>query len=563
MAKVVLEYDVQGIDEVQKAEKELKDLNKQNNLTQKEVDQTNKKFDEQAKSAEGSTKAVGDLGGQLQSTANRVNVMGVGLGDLGASLVQTTQGTKAATIATRALGLAMKAVPIIALVAAFGTLISFFTKTQRGADLLKQGIAGVSATIDVLIDRASRVGEALFNIFTGQGNIFDNITKINQAFVGVTDEIEREAQAAVGLEKAFQDLQRREIAFIETQGELRDRISELVLQTRDLTLSSTEREKALNEAIRLQNALNAEREGIERERVRILQEQQALGENLIEDERELAEARRNLSEVTKTGNDQIRELTNRINELRGARAQEEKERDSVNEIEIERREAELEFQDEKIKKIEGVAEIEQSIRQRNAEQLQAELEQTRLVEEAKRQIRADTVTAAIALSGRESGFAKGVAIADTTISTYKAAQKAFESLVGIPFIGPALGTAAAAAALAAGFGRVRGIVSTQTPKFAEGGLIDGNSHALGGVNINAEGGEFVLRKSAVDRWGVPMLEMLNKGVTPSFTSDNSDVVDAINKKPVFSMNVDEDGFTIRTIRLGNRINRKGSGRYAL
>lgn len=49
---------------------------------------------------------------------------------------------------------------------------------------------------------------------------------------------------------------------------------------------------------------------------------------------------------------------------------------------------------------------------------------------------------------------KAAAIAQTVIQTYQGAQAAFTALAPIPFVGPALGIAAAAAAIAAGIGRV-------------------------------------------------------------------------------------------------------------
>lgn len=51
-------------------------------------------------------------------------------------------------------------------------------------------------------------------------------------------------------------------------------------------------------------------------------------------------------------------------------------------------------------------------------------------------------------------IAKTAAIAQTLIQTYEGAQKAFTALAGIPIVGPALGAAAAAAAVAGGMARV-------------------------------------------------------------------------------------------------------------
>jgi hypothetical protein len=56
---------------------------------------------------------------------------------------------------------------------------------------------------------------------------------------------------------------------------------------------------------------------------------------------------------------------------------------------------------------------------------------------------------------------KAAAISQTIIDTYRAAQGAFASLAGIPFIGPVLGAAAAAAAIISGMARVKSIKSQQ------------------------------------------------------------------------------------------------------
>jgi len=71
----------------------------------------------------------------------------------------------------------------------------------------------------------------------------------------------------------------------------------------------------------------------------------------------------------------------------------------------------------------------------------------------------------------KKGFAlyKATAIAETVITTYQSAMKAFSSLASIPIIGPVLGAAAAAAAIAFGLMQVSKIAS-QKPPAAHGGL---------------------------------------------------------------------------------------------
>ena len=45
---------------------------------------------------------------------------------------------------------------------------------------------------------------------------------------------------------------------------------------------------------------------------------------------------------------------------------------------------------------------------------------------------------------------------------------------------------------------------------AIGGYLEGNSHANGGIPIEAEGGEYIITKDSVNRSTIDMLEYINK-----------------------------------------------------
>ena len=79
-------------------------------------------------------------------------------------------------------------------------------------------------------------------------------------------------------------------------------------------------------------------------------------------------------------------------------------------------------------------------------------------------------------------FAKGAAISSAVINTSLAAIKAYQSLASVPFIGPALGAAAAASAIIAGGVQIKKI---KDQKFGQGGA--GGSFT-GGGNVGAGGG---------------------------------------------------------------------------
>ena len=132
--------------------------------------------------------------------------------------------------------------------------------------------------------------------------------------------------------------------------------------------------------------------------------------------------------------------------------------------------------------------------------------------------------------------------ANAIIGAVQSAIQAFRSLAGIPIVGPALGTIAAAAALAAGYANVKIIQAqqfqpsaipppvkgtaglppgTQTgsggggggggSKFGNGGLLMGRKHAEGGVMTSLgelEGGEFVVNRDATNKF-LPTLQRIN------------------------------------------------------
>ena len=80
--------------------------------------------------------------------------------------------------------------------------------------------------------------------------------------------------------------------------------------------------------------------------------------------------------------------------------------------------------------------------------------------------------------------AKKIQIFQAIIETLTSATKSYSSLAGIPIVGPALGVVAAAAALAAGYARVRSIQSQQIEKPNMGSLNVGSDTTNAALNTN-------------------------------------------------------------------------------
>lgn len=102
-------------------------------------------------------------------------------------------------------------------------------------------------------------------------------------------------------------------------------------------------------------------------------------------------------------------------------------------------------------------------------------------------------------------------------------QAIFEALLNIPlavlsgFKSGGLAGAIVAGVLASA--QLAIVASTPLPKFRHGGLIGGNLHEEGGTTIEAERGEFVMKKETVKRFGVGFMKDINNQKIPNLNTN--------------------------------------------
>lgn len=87
------------------------------------------------------------------------------------------------------------------------------------------------------------------------------------------------------------------------------------------------------------------------------------------------------------------------------------------------------------------------------------------------------------IMGEETKAGKAFAISQAIIDTYKAANSAYASMAGIPYVGPALGIAAAAAAVASGIANVKTIMQTSVSATASNSI---SASSVSAPNINQD-----------------------------------------------------------------------------
>jgi len=104
-----------------------------------------------------------------------------------------------------------------------------------------------------------------------------------------------------------------------------------------------------------------------------------------------------------------------------------------------------------------------------AENSKNEVKWAELTQEEKLKIISKGFSDLASILGEESAAGKAAAIAGATIDTFASATSSYNSLSGIPVIGPVLGAAAAGAAIASGLATVKKIASTKVPGGGGGG----------------------------------------------------------------------------------------------
>lgn len=112
-----------------------------------------------------------------------------------------------------------------------------------------------------------------------------------------------------------------------------------------------------------------------------------------------------------------------------------------------------------------------------------------------------------------AGFSKALALFNIGISTAEALARGIASAQSVPFPGNIVAIASTIAAIMANIVKAKQILSKEkepkAPKFADGGDINGPSHASGGVLIEAEGGEGIINKHSMSN---PLLRSIASAV---------------------------------------------------
>ena len=155
---------------------------------------------------------------------------------------------------------------------------------------------------------------------------------------------------------------------------------------------------------------------------------------------------------------------------------------------------------------------EQEFRKKNLELIGKEMTLEEKLGKVKLETVSNTIGALSELAKSSQAtfeLGKALALAQAIIDTYGAGNKVLNSDLEFPF-----NVIAMTGVIATG---LKNVAQIRSQKFEQGGLVGGRRHSQGGTMIEAEQGEFVMSRNAVDSIGINNLEQMNQGSSGGIT----------------------------------------------
>lgn len=424
------------------------------------------------------------------------------------------------------LGLVIKTNVLSAFASMKAAAITAFT-TMRGA-LIATGIGAFAVALGLIVSNFDAIKAAALRLIPGLGNVGklfgDIVTKVTD-FVGITNAADRalekftktserkkEAleneikirQAAGASVKELSDLERKiineDLEVLRRKSKTKDGLTteeqkkfrslkaeELVIEAK-LTKSLADENKKRNDEIAAQNKAARDK--------RTAEENKRKEEEKKKAEEAAAELKKNQQRIASedeaiANRNADKFLTDQEKEIEAVNAKYTKQLDDRikfggDEVEIEEaRNEELlkikqKYDDAELEQLSATTEETVQIIKKGEEQNTKNADaqtkaRVKLTEEEKKakivaaQATADTLASLSNLLGQETAAGKAAAVASATISAILSAQKAYESTIGIPFVGPVLAPINAGLALASGYKSIQNILAVQVPGGGGGG----------------------------------------------------------------------------------------------
>ncbi len=501
-----------------------KDLNKRKEI-QDSINKTKKLIKEEKQDIKENTKARNKANKALdEAKKNAGDLTGVmeladkATGGLASSLVNVAKGTGGVTKGFKTMKVAIAATGIGVLVLAIGAVATALTNSEAGQNKFNKMMTQIGVVVGNVTDILGNFGNAIMSFVTGNfDEARESISKVTEGIKNFGEETKKEIAIAGELadKRAKADKQERKLLL--ERAEANRKIAELREKAADKeNVTVEDRIKAIEEAGKIEEDITNKEIENARLRFEAKKEENALSESTKEDLDEEAQLQAELinlqtarltkqkaltAEVTTARREQETELQ-KIKDDAAAKEKEETDKKAeqkkiddqkviddakaLADLKTQIRDAEAVTEDEQraleiikvtehydkliaLAKAKGLSTVALEKAKTNAlsgfneEVATNEIKWEELTQKEKGKIISDGFNNMASVLGEQTAAGKAAAIAAATISTYQSAQDSYKSLAGIPIIGPALGAAAAAAAIVSGIGQVKKITSTPVP----------------------------------------------------------------------------------------------------
>ena len=286
-----------------------------------------------------SDKTSASMSAGFKASADAASMIPGPIGMAATAMNGLTGGIGKAVIAMKTLKGAIISTGIGALLVAVGSLIAYFTGTERGAQKLRVGMAALGAATgavkDVFISLIEAAAAFLSGDFARAGELASG------AFKELGKSIQEDVGAAIELQNAMNAVKvaTRELS-VETAKQ-RAEIKALNLIAEDTTKSYKERGEAAKEAANIEANLMKQRTALAEENLRILKEQADLNESDEETLQAIAEAEIAVSTIRMESLELQTTLQNKLNTIEQQQETERQQRAAAQEARDAKEEAAL------------------------------------------------------------------------------------------------------------------------------------------------------------------------------------------------------------------------------
>lgn len=238
---------------------------------------------------------------------------------------------------------ALIATGIGAFVVVVGTLISYFTSTEAGAQKLRVIMATLGGVV-------STVSNAMIGLLQGlkaiaSGDILAGISKIGDSFSNLGSKAVAAAKQTNALENAMNKVLEAEDELGVRRSEANKEIANARMIADDLTKSTEERAQAIRDAGKLEEEVAQQEQAIAAERLRILEDQKKARGKASEEENDAIDAAKiRLNDLERETTMRQKRLGTELQSLKNEQEAKDKERDDARLAKIkEKNDAEIEL----------------------------------------------------------------------------------------------------------------------------------------------------------------------------------------------------------------------------